>query len=58
MNGDKEVTVYGEMLTASVYDVALLACKPESPETDATREYLQENVIEKVEIWLDSIYRP
>lgn len=58
LDGDKEVTVYGDMITANVYDIAVLACKPDSPETDSARDYLQSNVIDKVDVWTDEIYRP
>ncbi len=48
-NGDEEITYYGEMQTANVYRIALLACGEDSTETEYTKEYLKEKVIDVVE---------
>lgn len=48
-NGDEEITYYGEMQTANVYEIALLACGEDSEETEYTKEYLKEKVIDVVE---------
>ena len=45
----EEVTYYGEMLTANVYQIALLACGENSQENEYTKEYLKANVIDVVE---------
>lgn len=45
----EEVTYYGEMLTANVYQIALLACGENSQESEYTKEYLKANVIDVVE---------
>ena len=47
-NGE-EVTYYGEMITANVYDIAKLACDEDSTESEYTKAYLTENVINIVE---------
>lgn len=56
MDGDQEVTVYGEQYSTTVYDVAKYACAPESDESEFVKDYLQTNVIDVVE-WT-GIYRP
>ena len=40
---------YGEMITANVYQIALLACAEDSQESEYTKEYLKTNVIDVVE---------
>ncbi|MBE6623290.1 MAG: SGNH/GDSL hydrolase family protein [Ruminococcaceae bacterium] len=45
----KEVTYYGEMVAANVYDIAKLACAEDSTESVYTKTYLTENVINAVE---------
>ncbi len=48
-NGDEEITYYGEMQTASVYEIALLACAENSKESEYTKAYLKTKVIDVVE---------
>jgi hypothetical protein len=49
MDGAEEITYYGEMQTASVYDIAVLACADDSNETEATKQYLKTNVLDVVD---------
>jgi hypothetical protein len=58
MDGDQEITLYGEQLSASVYDVAVLAASDNSQETEEVKAYLKKNIIDYVEGWIDHIYRP
>lgn len=54
----QEVTLYGEQLSASVYDVAVLAAADDSSETETVKDYLKKNIIDYVEGWIDHIYKP
>lgn len=61
MDGDQEITIYGEQMSASIYAIAKKAAAADSIETEFVKNYLKNTIIKYVddnEGWTEGIYRP